>query len=119
MPEDAVTYLQRLLWFDRAGELRPGKQAEFDAAALVAAYARAANLFHRVGVPESGGHRAGEPDRLLPAGQPRAVPSTYSANSWGTLGLGDRADPETDRVVQAYHAVTLGHLISGGLASPS
>ena len=35
-----------------------------------------------------------------------------------TLGLGDRADPETDRVVQAYHAVTLGHLLSGGLAHP-
>ena len=74
MPEDAVTYLRGLLWFDRAGELRPGKQAEFDAAALVAAYARAADLFHRVGVP---GQAVGALENLtahFPQARPSAVP---------------------------------------------
>jgi len=118
MPEDAVTYLQGLLWFDRAGELRPGQRAEFDAAALVAAYARAANLFHRVGVP---GQAVAALEHLTGYFQqvdPRQCLDILGELTGTTLGLGDRADPETDRVVQAYHAVTLGHLLSGGLGQP-
>lgn len=118
MPDDAVTYLRGLLWFDRAGELRPGKQAQFDAGALVAAYARAADLFHRVGVP---GQAVGALENLtsyfrqLDRQQCLEVLDELAGT---TLGLGDRADPETDRVVQAYHAVSLGHLLSGGMAHP-
>jgi hypothetical protein len=118
MPEDAVTYLRGLLWFDRAGELRPGKQAQLDAGALVAAYARAADLFHRVGVP---GQAVGALENLtsyFPQVDRQQCLEVLDELAGTTLGLGDRADPETDRVVQAYHAVTLGHLISGGMAHP-
>ena len=118
MPEDAVTYLQGLLSFDRAGELRPGEQAEFDAAALVAAYARAANLFHRVGVPGQAVAALEHLTGYFPQVDPRQCLEILEELMGTTLGLGDRADPETDRVVQAYHAVTLGHLLSGGLGHP-
>ena len=118
MREDAVTYLRGLLWFDRAGELRPGKQPEFDAAALVAAYARATDLFHRVGVP---GQAVGALENLtphFPQLDRQQCLEVLAELAGTTLGLGDRADPETDRVVQAYHATTLGHLLSGGMAHP-
>jgi hypothetical protein len=118
MPEDAVTYLRGLLWFDRAGELRPGKQAQFDAGALVAAYARAADLFHRVGVPGQAVSALEYLTRDFPQLDRRQCLEVLDELAGTTLGLGDRADPETDRVVQAYHAVTLGHLLSGGMAHP-
>jgi hypothetical protein len=118
MPEDAVTYLRALLWFDRAGELLPGKQAQFDAAGLVAAYARAAVLFHLVGAP---GQAVGALEYLtpyFPRLKRKQCLEILDELIGTTLGLGDRADPETDRVVQASHAVTLGHLLSSGMAHP-
>ncbi len=118
MPEDAVTYLRGLLWFDRAGELRLGKKADFDAVALVAAYARAADLFHRVDVP---GQAIGALEHLtgyFPRLQREQCVEVLAELAGTTLGLGDRVDPETDRVVQAYHAVTLGHLLSAGMGHP-
>jgi hypothetical protein len=118
MPEDAVTYLRGLLWFDRAGELRPGKRAGFDAAALVAAYARAADLFHRVGVPRQAVGALENLTPYFPQLDRQQCLEVLDELAGTTLGLGDRADPETDRVVQAFYAVTLGHLLSGGMAHP-
>ena len=118
MQDDAVTYLRGLLWFDRAGELRSGKRAEFDAAALVAAYARAADLFHRVGVPGQAVSALENLTPHFPQLDRQQCLEVLAELAGTTLGLGDRADPETDRVVQAYHATTLGHLLSSGMAHP-
>jgi hypothetical protein len=118
MPEDAVTYLRALLWHDRAGELRPGKQAKFDAAALVAAYARAADLFHRCGVSDLAVRALESLTPYFPLLERQQCLEVLDELATTTLGLGDGADPETDRVVQAYHAITLGHLLSGGMAHP-
>ena len=92
-----------LCGFDRAGELRPGKQAQFDAAPLVAAYAGAANLFHQVGAPDQAvgalENLTGDFPQAAASGAPF---STRSKTPATTLGLGDRADPETDRAAQVH-----------------
>ena len=116
--EEAVDFLRGRLWFDRAGELREVAARSGDPDELAIAYARSADRFHRAGVPELAVEALEAITKQFPSLSQKASLEALNEVAGTTLGLGDRADPETDRVVQAFLATALGFFLSCGLALP-
>lgn len=114
LSEDAILYLRGRLWFDRAGELRRNAEDHLDAGELVWAYASATNLFQRVGIDAQAVEALGFLTPFVPLLSPAECVAVRDYLLGATLGLGDRADPEADRTVQAYYAMLLGRSVAAG-----
>jgi hypothetical protein len=115
---EVVDLLRGLLWNDRAGELRLTASEPSDVTDLAIAYSRATHWLHRGGQPALSVESLSALTPLFPLLPGMACLEVLSEVTGTTLGLGDLADPETDRVIQMFFGTALGHLLSGGLAHP-